>query len=47
MMKSAYGSIPIFTETEPIPDLSLTTGSDADDIGYIQFRQENCQGILI
>ena len=35
---------PDLTETEPIADLEQTTGSDASDIGEVQFRQEPLSG---
>ncbi len=35
---------PDLSGTEPSPDISLTTGTDADDISYIQFRQRELSG---
>ena len=35
---------PDLSGTEPSPDVSLTSGTDADDINYIQFRQRELSG---
>jgi hypothetical protein len=35
---------PDLSGTEPTPDISITSGSDADDIGYIQFKQRPLSG---
>jgi Secretion system C-terminal sorting domain len=35
---------PDLSGTEPSPDISLTSGTDADDIGYVQFRQRPSSG---
>lgn len=35
---------PDLSGAEPSPDISLTSGSDADDISYIQFRQNELSG---